>query len=367
MELYKVLLLKPLPKIDDIPIIDLGKELACNPAALAETLRDICHNVGFFIVTNHGVPKGVIDDTFSMGRKIFSLPAEQKRLIDKRQSRHFRGWEAEGAEYTNNQPDIREQVDMWSEHTPRNHDVEPEYLRLLGPNQWLPETILPGHQKVMNRWFAEAGNLANRLMSLLSVGLNLPEDYFENRFGEERMSLTKLIRYPATPEGEFGVNAHHDAGFLTVLAAGDTPGLQILNGNNEWVPVPVVPDAFVINLGEMLQAISGNYYVATPHRVFSKTERFSLGYFHGPSLETELTEIELAADFVAAVKNSPRHSSAGFMASAEDTNSGVEDMSGHLNASTYGDQLWNYFNRSYPENVALHYPRSLVTESESPD
>jgi len=342
--------------IDEIPIVDLGQGLSGDRAQLADSLREICHNVGIFILTNHGVSKSLVEDTFRIGKTIFSLPQEQKLLIDKRQSPHFRGWEGEGAEYTNNQPDIREQVDMWSEHPARNRAAEPAYLRLLGPNQWLPESVLPDHQKVMTRWFDEAGNLADELMSLLAIGLGLPSDYFEKMFGEERMSLTKLIRYPATPQNMFGVNAHHDAGFLTVLAAGDTPGLETQNAANEWIPVPVIPDSFVINLGEMLQAITGNYYVATPHRVFTKSERFSLGYFHGPSLETELSQIELGPGYAEAVKNSQRHATAGFMASTEDTKRGVEEMAGDLKASTYGDQLWNYFSRSYPENMALHYP-----------
>jgi isopenicillin N synthase-like dioxygenase len=341
---------------NEIPIIDLGKALTDQPLQAAEAIRDICHNVGFFIVTNHGIPGEVVNDAFQVGRNLFALPLEQKLLIDKRQSPYFRGWEAEGAEFTNNNPDIREQVDMWSEHPPRDRNIEPTYLRLLGPNQWLPEAVLPDSQKIMTRWFFETGNLATRIMSLLAIGLGLSDDYFANRFGGECMSLTKLIRYPKTPEGQFGVNAHHDSGFLTVLAAGNTPGLEVLNAADQWIPVPVIPDAFVINLGEMLQAITGNYYIATPHRVFSNSERYSLGYFHGPSLDTRLSRIDLGPEFIEAVKNSPRHSSAGFMASTEDTDGGVQDMSGGVNASTYGDQLWNYFKRSYPENMKMHYP-----------
>ena len=73
-------------------------------------------------------------------------------------------------------------------------------------------------------------------------------------------------------------------------------------------------------------------------------------------MDTALTPVELRADLVEAVKSSPRHSGAGFMATAEDTNSGVAEMGGGLNASTYGDQLWNYFKRSYPDNMERHYP-----------
>jgi isopenicillin N synthase-like dioxygenase len=315
---------------DEIPIIDLGKSLSDNPHELAATMREICHKVGFFIVTNHGVPKEVVSDTFRLGKNIFALPLEQKQLIDK--------------------------VDLWSEHAPRDGNVEPAYLRLLGPNQWLPDAVLPNSQKVMARWFDETGKLANKLMSLLGIGLGFSADYFKTRFGEERMSLTKLIRYPKTPSGGFGVNAHHDSGFLTVLAAGNTPGLEILNAAGVWIPVPVIPDAFVINIGEMLQAVTGNYYIATSHRVFANAERYSLGYFHGPSLESNLNQVDLKSEFVDAVQNSPRHSSAGFMASAEDTKGGVKEMSGGLNASTYGDQLWSYFKRSYPENMKKHHP-----------
>jgi len=344
---------------DEIPIIDLGQSLTDDPLQLADTIREICHKVGFFIVTNHGVPNEVVNSTFQLGKELFALPLEKKLLIDKRLSPYFRGWEAEGAEFTNNNPDIREQVDLWSEHAPRERTINPAYLRLLGPNQWLPDAVLPNSQKVVTRWFDETGKLANKLMSLLAIGLGFSDDYFENRFGEERMSLTKLIRYPKTPEGRFGVNAHHDSGFLTVLAAGDTPGLEILNAADQWVPVPVIPDAFVINIGEMLQAVTGNYYIATPHRVFSASERYSLGYFHGPSLEANLNQVILKPEFIEAVKNSPRHASAGFMASADDTHDGVKEMTGGLNASTYGDQLWSYFKRSYPDNMNKHHSDQL--------
>ena len=94
----------------------------------------------------------------------------------------------------------------------------------LHPNQWPPEDILPGFRKVVERWLNEVTGLANRLMGLLALSLELDHDYFERTFGDERMSLTKLIRYPATLNDAFGVNAHHDTGFLTILAPGGSPG-----------------------------------------------------------------------------------------------------------------------------------------------
>ena len=344
----------------EIPLVDMARWRegdAVARAAFAGEVREICHHVGFMILTRSGVEQGLVDGVFGLAERFFALPEAQKALIDKRASRHFRGWEAVGAELTNGRPDMREQIDLWSEHKARAPDVEPEYMRLLGPNQWMPEDVLPGYRETMRRWYQELGALGDELMQVLAVGLGLEPDHFDKRFGEERMSLTKIIHYPPTPAGQFGVNAHHDAGFLTILAAGRTPGLEVENADGDWIPVPVVPDAFVINIGEMLQGMSGNYFIATPHRVVTREERYSVGYFHGPSLETTLEPVPLRPDLAAAVAASPRHRGAGYMALKEETAAGVGDMQSAHKPAVYGEQLWNYFSRSYPENVARHYGR----------
>lgn len=339
-----------------IPVIDLDVERTpAAQAALAGQIRTVCHEVGFFIVTNHGVDPELVERVFSTMQTFFALPDDKKLLIDKRSSRHFRGWEAEGAELTNNRPDIRQQIDLWTEWPARALDVEPPELRLLGPNQWLPDETLPGHRAAVDEWMTELGSLADRILGLLSIGLGLDEQHLSRYFGAEPMSLTKLISYPPTPPGGAGVNAHHDTGFVTVLAAGETPGLQIQNPEGEWIDVPPHPDGFVINLGEMLQAMTGNYFVATPHRVITTEARLSAAYFHGPSLDARLDPLPLDPSFATAVADSPRHTAAGFMAAAEETDAGVADMASTDRADTYGNQLWRYFARSYPDNMARHY------------
>jgi len=342
-------------RFTEIPIVDLSA--VDGDAALVDEIREICHEIGFFVVVDHGVDPALVGATFDMMRAFFALPEADKLRIDKRSSRHFRGWEPVGAESTNNRPDIREQIDLWTEWPPRARDAQPEFLRLLGPNQWLPDHVLPGHRELILTWFRELGALADRLLAILSAGLGLRPDHLSDYFGDEPMSLTKLISYPPTPVGHAGVNAHHDTGFLTVLAAGTTPGLQVENTSGEWIDVPVVADSFVINLGEMLQAITGNYFVATPHRVITSEPRLSAGYFHGPSLDTRLDALPLDERFAQAVAASPRHRDAGFMAGLEDTAAGVGDMQSPHRPTTYGEQLWNYFGRSYPANMARHYTR----------
>ena len=341
----------------EIPVVDLGT--ADDEQALALRIGKICHEVGFFLVINHGVPQQLTDDAFANAAKFFALPTEQKLPIDKRRSRHFRGWEPEGAEFTNNRPDIREQIDLWTPHRSRAVDVEPKYLRLLGPNQWPPAEYVPGLRASVETWINHASRLADRLMRIMAISLELNPAYFANAFGVERMSLCKIIHYPPTPPGQFGVNAHHDAGFLTLLAPGTTPGLEVKNASGDWIPVPIVPGSLVVNLGEVVQKITGNYFVATPHRVNTSAERQSMGYFHGPSLDMRISALQLAPHFAQAVAASPRHANAGFMIQADEARAGAADMSSSEHPEIYGEQLWNYFARSYPDNVRHHYPSSV--------
>lgn len=346
-----------LDTIAEIPVVDLAGWQASSRkrAKLAAEVCDVCHHVGFLVVVNHGIPTRFTASMFAMMERLFSLPEAQKRLIDKHQSSHFRGWETVGAERTNNRPDIREQVDLWTEHPARAPDVEPRYLRLLGPNQWLPDEIVPGFRSLSLEWSERAGRLASTLLTIMSSGLGLGDDYINDLFGKERMSLTKLIRYPVTPTGAAGVNAHHDTGFLTVLATGTTPGLEIQNAAGKWIPAQYVADSLVINLGEMLQGMTGNYFVATAHRVITTRERLSMAYFHGPSLDMRNDLLPLDRHYFEAVARSPRHAGAGFMARKAETDTGVSDMASHHKPAVYGEQLWNYFERSYPDIMQRYY------------
>lgn len=315
----------------------------------------MCHEVGFFCLVGHGVTREFVDEYFGALTEFFALPEATKARIDKVNSRHFRGWERVGSELTDNRIDFREQLDVSSEHPPYPPDVEPVFLRLDGPNQWLPDAVLPRFHALVDEFFVRMGAIADVVMELLSEGLGLAPDHLRTVFGERPHSLAKLISYPRTPSGEAGVNPHHDAGFLTVLLQHRVGGLQAQSPDGAWIDVCPPPGAFVVNLGEMLQEMTGNYFVATNHRVIAAEPRFSSAYFHGPDLRTALEPLPLDAAFAAAVAASPRHASAGFMARREELLAGANGTRSS-GAGVYGQQLWNYYRRSYPDNMARHYP-----------
>lgn len=342
-----------------IPEVDLGEWRAGDRDGTAEFVRRVCHEVGFFQLVNHGVPEEFVARHIAHQRRLFALPESDKRRIDKARSPHFRGWEGVGAELTGGLPDLREQLDLSTENPVRGLDLDPPYLRLDGPNQWLDEETLPGFRAHMSEYFERMSTLADELLVVFSVGLGLDPGHLRDVFGERPLSFVKLISYPPTPADGAGVNPHHDAGFLTLLLQHDAGGLQVRNPDGAWIDVPARTDAFVVNIGEMLQEMTGNYFVATTHRVIANEARQSSAWFHGPDLTTRLDPLPLDPSFAEAVTASARHASAGFMARREEIDAGTDGVGSPTGAGVYGQQLWNYYCRSYPDNVARHHPDAL--------
>lgn len=340
-----------------IPVVSMAgwRGSGADRAAFADELRRTCHEVGFLMLVDHGIEPDFMGRYFAALEAFFALPEDVKATIDKVNSPHFRGWERVGSEYTDGKVDHREQLDISTEHPARARGVEPAYLRLDGDNQWPGEDVLPGFRAMVLEFMARMGALADELMGVLAAGLGLPATTFTERFGERPLSLTKLISYPPTPPGAAGVNGHHDAGFLTLLWQHGVGGLQARNPDGEWIDVPPTPGAIVVNLGEMLQSMTGNYFVATMHRVIATDARFSAAYFHGPDLRASLAPLDLDPRFTDAVAASPRHRGAGFMAKRDELLAGATGTSS-TSVPVYGEQLWNYYVRSYPANVARHYP-----------
>jgi len=96
---------------------------------------------------------------------------------------------------------------------------------------------------------------------------------------------------PEAKETDSGIGAHTDYEFFTILLP-TSPGLQVLNGAGDWISVPLIEEAFVINIGDMMELISAGKYVATSHRVRQvKEERYSFPFFASLDYETPVKPI----------------------------------------------------------------------------
>lgn len=101
--------------------------------------------------------------------------------------------------------------------------------------------------------------------------------------------------YPpcSRPELVYGLRPHTDGGAITVLLQDpEVEGLQV-HINDQWVSVPCMPGALLVNLGDQLQIISNGIFKSPLHSVVTNTERtrISLAMFYAPHIDNEIEPV----------------------------------------------------------------------------
>jgi len=346
-----------------IPVIDLAPWFAGSPRRredLCRKIGSIGHRTGFFYIVNHGIPDSVTADYLAALKAFFALPTAAKAAIDKCHSPQFRGWEGLGSELTNNLTDDREQIDIGVDRE-AIADPEPYYLALIGPNQWPAEELLPGFRETVSDYFARLASLSREVLRMMSLALGLDEMHIERVFGANPSPYLKLIRYPRTRDGGQGVGVHKDSGFLTLLLQDEQAGLEAQANDDSWYRVDPLPGSLVVNTGELLQLVTHNYFIATPHRVVNRgvETRYSSAFFYSPDLRTRLDPLPIDPALIARANSSPRHRGEGLMASRAELEAGLGGMASRARPAVFGDRYWQRWVRSYPE-IARHFYPHLV-------
>lgn len=326
--------------VDALPVLDLSllKQGEAATQEFREKLREVTHTIGFFYLVGHGIPEQTIQEIFGEARKFFALPYEDKKKIEMVKSPQFRGYTRAGGEYTRGKMDWREQIDLGAERDLVTDVDAPTYMQLDGPNQW-PEKQ-PSLRPAFTTWERHCTIIARKLMSEWAIALGAPADTFEDAIGDKPSTLTKLVRYPGREERGQGVGAHKDPGMLTMLMIEEGKGGLQVEYNDQWIDVPQIPGAFVINIGELLEYATDGYLKATVHRVVTPKagdERLSIPFFFNPALDAQIPKIDL-----------PPHL-------AKDARGVTEDPDNVI-YGTFGENLLKLRLRAHPDVAEAHYP-----------
>lgn len=320
-----------------------------------KVLRTSVRDSGFFILRRHGLEE-LLEDVHYATQEFFALPEHVKREIDKANSSKFMGWEQVGSERTQGMIDYREQLDLMSENDQAQLELgSPIWTSLEGQNQWPDEEYIPGFRDLMQHYMFKAKALSEELLDVMMKPFG---DGYWPRSDQPDHSLLKLIRYPGNPQFA-GVNAHKDFGFLTLVPQFGTSGLQAeisTPWGKRWEAIDSQPYTFAVNVGEIMQAITDGYYLACTHRVMTKEPRLSSAFFYGPHLDYKIETLYRGS---ITVRNDRRDGD-GFMATLNDLNNGRSGTSVASAPKTYGEMLWRYYERSYPELMQKHYGDALT-------
>ncbi|KAI5988393.1 hypothetical protein EDD15DRAFT_2371411 [Pisolithus albus] len=280
---------------DSIPIINMG--CVSTPeerATLAWQIREACVKVGFFYVSDHGIPQETIDAVFSAMKAYFSLPLETKMKLYHREGANYRGY----APLSDANFSAESRGDMfegfvigWEEPIPKEGDDKKEVDTTAVPNLW-PSEPAGFREALLNYYHATVG-LRNALYRLFALALDLPETYF----GDIHRNLPTMRSHYYPPqtgsEDDFimGINAHSDFECFTILW--QEPGiqaLQVLNSDNRWINAPPIPGTLVINIGDLFARWTNDVFKSTVHRVINESNvpRYSIATFVGVDHHVEV-------------------------------------------------------------------------------
>ncbi|HZM32337.1 MAG TPA: 2OG-Fe(II) oxygenase family protein [Acidimicrobiales bacterium] len=279
-----------------LPVVDLR-----DPAAeAAGAIDDACRRDGFFYVVGHGVDPALAERVDAAARAFFARPEDEKAAIAMaRGGRAWRGWFPLGGELTSGVPDGKEGLYFGAELGP-DHPRVAAGTPLHGAN--LFPASPPDLRGTVLAWLDAMTALGHRLASLAAAGLGLDPGWFAAHLTGDPTILFRIFRYPPSPPGVggWGVAEHTDYGLLTILRQDDAGGLEVRTTDG-WVDAPPVPGSFVVNIGDMLDRMTGGRYRSTPHRVRNTSggDRVSLAFFFDPSWDAEVVPLPIAGDISA--------------------------------------------------------------------
>ena len=249
-----------------IPQIDIAPFLAGDPAGRRAVVDQWAHafeTVGFATITGHGISERMLEQVHDGAAQFFDLPLAAKLKCaqpGEARSHGYVGVAVEALANTTGQSAVPAPPDLCETITFQHCDWERRGIRsafdetIYRPNLWPDEP--PGFRPLVEVYFDRVYDLAQTLMRIGALALDLPEQHFAPYY--DRMSTQlRLTNYPhqtADPlPGQLRSGAHTDYLGFTILRQDDAPGgLQVQAPDGGWIDVPPVAGSFVINAGDLL-------------------------------------------------------------------------------------------------------------------
>ncbi|KAI4352391.1 hypothetical protein L6164_006649 [Bauhinia variegata] len=277
-----------------IPVIDLGEHVR------AETLQKVLkasEEYGFFQVINHGVPVDLIEDTLNIFKEFHAMPAKEKM------SECSKDPNGSCKLYASREINKKDVIQFWKDTLRHACPASGEFM------EYWPQKPAR-YREIVREYTQELRKLGMKILELISEGLRLTPDFFNGVLTENPTVLAH--HYPPCPEPSLTLGApkHRDPTIITILLQDkEINALQVLR-NGEWIGVEPIPNAFVVNIGLLLQIISNGRLVGAEHRVVtnSTAARTTVAYFISPSNKTIIE----AAKICITSANPPKYKAISF-------------------------------------------------------
>lgn len=292
-----------------IRVIDFGGE------KVADQIQRAFEEAGVLQIVNHGIPLEVFDSVMREAKVFFHQSEEEKNRVSYRAPvpRGYSGCSKEnfaclaGERRPN---DLVEKFRVGPFDLPSDPD-HPDYFyyhqddrakALFYPNKWPQE--LPTFQTELENYYHHLESLARVLIDCFEQCLKVPTGTLSEKL-DRHTSILSVNRYPPlsgikqVQPGQLRLAQHTDVDLFTIVYHDDRFGGLQVQLDQEWIAVPHVPGALVVNIGDGLNYWTRGKWKSTVHRVCLPIEqemnRYSIGYFVGANYDALLTPLEAAA------------------------------------------------------------------------
>lgn len=286
--------------MDGIPVVDIAKFRGGGTFEQKKIAEEVAHaveTIGFFSIIGHGIPQSVIDRVREGAWTFFNQPLAAKQACLHPSRNLNRGYTPFAEEHNaasaggSAAADLREGFIFGPLELPDGIEAGTAAAHAYQPNIW-PDA-LPGVSTAFQSYYAAVADFNKVLLAIFATALDLPADYFEEKF-RDHSSAVRILHYPGQqddPElGQLRCGAHTDFGSHTILLADDAPGgLQVLTRSGEWIDAIPPANGFIINIGDMMKMWTNDRWRSNLHRVANPPRgerlvaRLSIAFFTYPN------------------------------------------------------------------------------------
>ncbi|KAI3695645.1 hypothetical protein L1987_78644 [Smallanthus sonchifolius] len=265
-----------------VPAIDLhgvGDKGSLRRENIVKEIKHASEKWGFFQVVNHGIPVKVVEDMVKGVREFHEQDVEVKKDYYSRDPQRMVKFNTNYDLYMSRAANWRDTliIDMSSKYHLDPQDL-PLVCRCLAGDFYLAS------KDATVEYINHLMKFVDTLLELLSEALGLEPNYLKMLECDKGKSLAGHY-YPTCPKPDqtLGISKHTNASFVTLLVQDEIGGLEVLH-QNQWVNVEPIPEAIVVNIGDLLQIISNDRFKSVTHQAFGNVTqaRTSVAcFFHG--------------------------------------------------------------------------------------
>ncbi|KAL2823818.1 putative 2OG-Fe(II) oxygenase family oxidoreductase [Aspergillus cavernicola] len=302
----------------DLSTLDLSQfDQPGGKERLAKQLFEAIQNIGFFYIINFGLSQEDVDRQFSIGKQIFNLPIEEKlKYRAELEKGGYNGYKPMGLREIS--PGVIDKTEIYN---------IPKFIPAL---ERLQPEIVNNNRPIIESFARHIHDeIVRKLLTLIAIILELPEDYFlqVHRYSEPSDCHLRYMKYHRRTAEEneksagIWVKGHTDFGSLTLLFRQPVAALQVRSSEGEWRWVKPYPGSITVNLADSLQFLTNGFLKSSIHRVVAPPpdqtdiDRLGVLYFVRPEDSLELrpvaSEVLRRLGYDQAVDNSAVRITAG--------------------------------------------------------